>query len=299
MQLRLIEYFVALAREEHFARAAEACNVSQPTLSMGIATLEEQLGRRLVERDRRYIGLTAEGRAALPWAQQAVAAIQGFGESAMSPGGDLSGNLRLGAIPASMPVTGYLADSLRASHPRVTLSICSLTSREISQGLAAYELDAGLTYIDHEPPAGVTSVPLYGERFVFVAADGSEFAADGVISLAAALEAPLCLLHTGMQNRRILDEQLALRGLAAAPQATADSYLTLVALLRSGLLATLMPNSYAAILPDWARISAIEEPLPPARIGLVVPDRPPLPPLALAALSAAQRLDLPLEFGRS
>ncbi len=65
MQIRLLRYFVALAREEHFARAAATCNVTQPTLSAGIATLEEQLGKRLVMRDRRYIGLTPEG-AAMP-----------------------------------------------------------------------------------------------------------------------------------------------------------------------------------------------------------------------------------------
>lgn len=76
MQMRLLEYFVALAREGHFARAAAACNVTQPTLSAGIVALEEQLGKRLVERDRRYIGLTEEGRAALPWAQQAIAMIE-------------------------------------------------------------------------------------------------------------------------------------------------------------------------------------------------------------------------------
>lgn len=100
MQLRLLDYFVALAREGHFSRATAACNVTQPTLSAGIAALEEQLGKRLVDRDRRYIDLTDEGRAALPWAQQAIAMIDGLEYAAETARGALRGTLRLGAIPA-------------------------------------------------------------------------------------------------------------------------------------------------------------------------------------------------------
>ena len=94
MNLRLLEYFVAVARERHFARAAAACNVSQPTLSAGIAALEEQLGRRLIQRDRRFTGLTDEGRAALPWAQQAIAMIEGLEHAAELAHGPLTGTLR-------------------------------------------------------------------------------------------------------------------------------------------------------------------------------------------------------------
>lgn len=297
MQLRLMEYFVALAREQHFARAAIACNVSQPTLSMGIATLERQLGRRLVERDRRYIGLTAEGHAALPWAQQAIAAARNFREAAPPRHRDLHGTLRLGAIPAAMPVTGYLTDALQAAHPQVALTIRSLTSRQIAQGLAARELDAGLTYLDHESIADALSVALYVDRFVFVAAAASKAIGQGAITWREAVAAPLCLLSPDMQNRRILDEALARSGLAATPRATADSHVTLVALVRSGRFATIMPASYATLLPAWARVRPIDGDAPSAPIGLVVPDRPPLPPLAQAALSAAGELALPPEFG--
>lgn len=62
MLLRHLRYFAALAREQHFARAAVACNVSQPTLSGAIATLEAELGSRLVVRGRRFVDLTPEGR---------------------------------------------------------------------------------------------------------------------------------------------------------------------------------------------------------------------------------------------
>ncbi len=288
MQLRLLEYFVALAREGHFARAAASCHVSQPTLSAGLVALEAELGRRLVDRERRFIGLTPAGEAVLPWAQQVIAACRGLALAAGEIQGPLKGELRLGAIPASLPVTGAFAERLRAHFPAVTLAIRSGTSREIAHGLAAFELDAGITYIEHEPPAEMIAVPLYDERMLFVRRGDDGVSA--AIGWAEALAAPLCLLHQGMQNRRILDEWLAARGLAARPVATADSYPALLAMIGAGHLATIMPDSYAPLLPGWARAIPFDEPAGPSRIGLIVANRSPLAPLALAALATAERM---------
>lgn len=299
MQLRLLEYFVALAREGHFARAAEACHVTQPTLSAGIAALEQQLGKRLVERDRRYIGLTPEGRAALPWAQQAIAMIDGVQHATETARGPLHGTLRLGAIPASMPAVGHFARALTAASPALTLSVRSLTSREIERALAAFELDAGLTYLDHEPPAQVIAVPLYAERAMFVARVGSGFDAHVAMSWHEVLEQPLCLLNEGMQNRRIFDANLALHGLAVHPVATADSYVALLAMVEAGGFATIVPEVYAALIPgdSWARVLPFAEPFAANRVGLVVLDRRPSSPLAQTALAAAHRIALPDNFG--
>lgn len=299
MQLRLLDYFVALAREKHFARAAEACNVTQPTLSAGIAALEEQIGKRLVHRDRRFIGLTPEGHAMLPWAQQLIATYRGMSQAIEKAQGPLRGMLRLGAIPASAPATGYLAQALSVSYPEVTFAIRSLTSREIEHGLANFELDAGLTYLDHEPLAHVVSVPLYAERSMFVVRRGMGFDNHDSISWTEVLAAPLCLLHQGMQNRRILDAHLAARGLTLHPRAIADSYVALLAMVEAGGYATIMPDSYGALVTPlgWARMLPFDEPVPTSRIGLIVPDRTPLSPLALAALSVAGTLRLPASFG--
>lgn len=295
MQIRLLEYLVALDRERHFARAAQACNVSQPTLSAGLVALEGQLGKRLVERDRRFIGLTPEGEAVLPWAQQIVAGFQGMTSAAHSLKGPLKGMLRLGAIPASMPIIGRAAETLRRLHPLIELSIRSLTSREIERQLAAFELDAGLTYIDHEPPTNVVTVPLYSEHAMLVVARDGPLASLPQVAWSDALRLPLCLLHQGMQNRRILDEQLATHGLAIVPQATADSYITLLAMVRAGAYATIIPDSYAPLAPDWARMIPFDPPAEASRIGLIVANRTPLPPLAIAALTMAEHLQ-PLEL---
>lgn len=254
MQTRLLEYFLALEREGHFARAAAHCNVSQPTLSAGIATLEGQLGKRLIRRDRKYGGLTAEGEAILPWARQLVAAADALGRAVETARGPLRGELRLGAIPAAMPAIGCLVEAMLMRHPGLNVSVRALTSRQIERELAAFELDAGVTYLDFEPPAHALSVPLYVERTVLVSAkDG--LAIPDPLDWSALAALPLCLLHQGMQNRRILDARLSKRGLALRPLVTADSYVALLALVQQGRLCSIIPDSHATLLNglSWAR----------------------------------------------
>jgi len=292
MQLRFLDYFVALAHARHFARAAEACNVAQPTLSSGIAALEEQLGKRLIVRDRRFMGLTPEGHALLPWAQRLLADYDGLRHAVADGSGPLRGELRLGAIPASMPSVGHLVRAITAAYPHVTASVRSLTSRQIEQGLIEYELDAGLTYLSSEPPAQVLSVPLYEEHYMFATRADAALGARGTVRWDEAAKVPLCLLHRGMQNRRILDAHLGSLGLTAEPRATADSYVSLLSMVEAGGLSCILPHSYAALVPAGSGIRMIDfvDPAPANMIGLVVLDREPRSALARAAIRTAERL---------
>ena len=292
MQLRALRYFVTLAREGHFARAAEACGIAQPTLSSALAALEDHLGKRLVERDRRYIGLTDEGRAMLPWAQQLLAAHESMIHAVEVLQGPLHGEFRLGAIPAATPSTGQFAEALLGAHPGMTLSIRSQTSREIVQAIEAFEIDAGITYLDHERPANVISVPLYTERYVFVTPAAVPQNAAPPASWEEIAGHPLCLLHQGMQNRRILDGLLAAHRLAVTPRATADSYIALLAMVRSAGLTTVVPDHYVSLIEgaDWACFRPVAMDAPVSRIGVIVGDRAPLDPVAAAALTCARHI---------
>lgn len=293
MHIRFVEYFVTLARTRHFARAAEACRVTQPTLSSGLASLEEQLGKRLIVRDRRFIDLTPEGHAILPWARRLLADHEGLRHAVAAEEGTLRGELRLGVIPASMPSIGHFVRALRAAHPLLTLNIRSMTSRQIERGLIEYELDAGLTYLTNEPPAQVLAVPLYAERHRFATRADSELGRRDRVSWREAAATPLCLLHQGMQNRRILDAHLASLGLSIAPVATADSYVTLLSMVEAGGLSSILPHSYASLLPGGGALRLIDfiDPAPPNDIGVVVLDREPRSALARAALAAARELE--------
>jgi len=292
MQLRFLDYFVALAREKHFARAAEACHVTQPTLSAGIAALEEMLGKRLVVRDRRFIDLTAEGHAILPFARQLLADQEGLRRAIDAPAGPLRGELRIGAIPAAMPSVGHLVKAIHTQHPLLQLRIRSLTSREIERALLDYELEAGITYLNNEPPAQVRSVPLYSERYVFATRSDAPLAARQKVMWEEVAATPLCVLHQGMQNRRILDAHLATLGLAITPVATADTYVALLSMVAHSGLSSIVTDSHTQFVSGDARLRVIEieRAATPNSIGLVVLDREPLSALAKVAFTVAQSL---------
>src|SRR5271156_4513941 len=151
MLLRQLEYLVALAREKHFGRAADACHVTQPTLSAALRQLEEDLGAPIVERGHRYIGLTPQGRLALEHAHRILAEAAGMRREIEELDKGLSGQLRLGAIPTALPIVSHLTAPFMARYPRVTVTVLSLTSQEIQRRLDEFELDVGLTYLDNEP----------------------------------------------------------------------------------------------------------------------------------------------------
>ena len=297
MQTRLVEYFLALEREGHFGRAAASCHVSQPTLSSGVAALEAQLGKRLIQRGRKYAGLTAEGEAILPWARQLIAAVEALGQSAETARGPLRGELRLGAIPAAMPAIGFLAEAMRNRHPGLNIAIRALTSRQIERDLAAFELDAGLTYLDFEPPAHALTVALYVERSILVSAEEGVAVPDP-LDWADLADLPLCLLHQGMQNRRILDARLAERGLAIRPIVTADSYFALLGLVQQGRLCSIIPDSHSILLDGlkWARVRPLPGMREGSRVGVIVSDSAPMSPLSQAVLTVARDLRLPRAF---
>ncbi|MBC2666124.1 LysR family transcriptional regulator [Novosphingobium flavum] len=292
MQLQHLRYFTALARERHFARAASACGVSQPTLSAGLSALEHDLGKRLIERDRRFIGLTEEGAAILPWAEQVLGAVRGLTHASAALSVELQGEFRLAAIPAALPLVGAFGEALLAQNRGLAMSVHSQTSREIERGLAANTFDAGITYLDHEPAGNVLSVPLHEEQYLFVARRGTGFDGRTCVDWAEVAEMRLCLLHQGMQFRRILDRQFADCGLSVMPPAIADSYVSLLSLVRSGEFVTIFPAAYADLVSglDWCLFLPFDAEPAPRRIGLVVVDRDPMGPMARAGLLAAQAL---------
>ncbi|WP_182084008.1 LysR family transcriptional regulator [Aureimonas sp. ME7] len=290
MQIRHLQYFVTLARIGHFRRAAASCGVSQPTLSAGIASLETALGVELVRRDRRFVGLTTEGEAALPWAQQMLHDCDGMLRAAGRPGFGLTGRLRLGVIPAAMPAAGAIPPVLAAEHPDLQPVILSMTSREIERALQAHDIDGGVTYLDNEPLSGVISWTFYEERYLFATPADGAFRGRTSVSWAEAASAPLCLLTRDMQNRRILDAQMSRVGVDAGPRATANSYTALLSMVRMGELSSILPHPHARMADRDPAILILpfDDPSPPQAVGLVVLDRHPMSSLTRAILACVR-----------
>lgn len=234
MLVRHLSYFVTLAREKHFAKAAEACNVAQPTLSAAIRKLEEDLDVRLVVRSHRFVGLTTEGEKLLAWGRQILTDYNSLKDDLSGARAGLTGLLKLGVIPAAMPSVSFITARFAKAHPAATVEVQSLTSRAIQDGLDAFELDGGMTYLENEPLERVRRVPLYRERYVFVAKRDHRFAGRASVAWAEAAGERLCLLSEDMQNRRIINNLAASIGVEVKPAVVSNSFLGVCSHLRHG-----------------------------------------------------------------
>ena len=290
MKLRQLEYVTALARERHFGRAATACHVSQPSLSTGIRHLEEELGVPIVIRGRRYAGLTPEGERVVAWAHRLLADADGLHENLAAMRGIVTGRLRLGAIPTALSIASTLTAAVAARHPDLSITVLSLSSREIERRLHEFEIDAGITYLDNEPLTGVRAVPLARERYVLYVHQDDPLAKQRSLTWRVAATLPLCLLTPDMQNRRIIDAAFTTAGAAPAPRVESDDIVPLWEHVAHGHWCTIGPSSWidGDALPDKIVAVPLTDPTVEQRIGVVVPDRDPLPTVTRVLLDAAR-----------
>ncbi|ODT07474.1 MAG: LysR family transcriptional regulator [Mesorhizobium sp. SCN 65-20] len=287
-----LEFFIALAREEHFGRAAEECRVTQPTLSAGIKQLEDILGVMLVQRGSRFQGLTPEGRQVLEWARRIVGDTRAMREEMRAARHGLSGRIRIAAVPTALAMIPQLTTPFRDKHPGVTFSILSRTSIEVLSLLGNYEIDAGITYLDNEPLGRVTSVPLYAERYQLITAAGNEYSDRDKVTWEEVSTLPLCLLTPDMQNRRIIDQHLAEAGVQVRPTLESNSMIVLFSHIRTGKWSSIMPLNLAETFGFAEPIRAIPiiEPDASHTVGLVVAKRDPNTTLVQALLDEAMAL---------
>ncbi|MCW1931682.1 LysR family transcriptional regulator [Pararhodobacter zhoushanensis] len=254
-----LEMLIALARERHFGRAAEACHVTQPTLSSGIKALEQSLGVQLVQRGARYIGLTTEGERVLARAKTIVAEARAMKSDVAVAREGLSGTLRLGVIPTALSSIHDLTRPFLAAHPGVRLRIVSLNSHEILERLTEFEIDAGLSYaaVDTpmDKPAADRSVLLYEESYALVTCARADLPASLRWADLGGYE--LGLLTTDMQNRRIIDTNLARAGISVSPRIESNSIVALISHVTAPHHATILPARTAAFYATGRELACI------------------------------------------
>ena len=285
-----LEMFIALANERHFGRAAEACGVTQPSLSSAIRQLEDQLGVQLVYRGSRFQGLTPEGQSVLDWARKIAGDVRAMRDEMRSVHAGLSGMLRLGVIPTALPMVADLTAPFTTQHPNVRVTILSRTSVEILSGIESLELDAGITYLDNEPLGRVSQVPLYLEYYRFLCSANSPLAAREKVTWAEVATEHLCLLTSDMQNRRIVNQLLAEAGVRAQPTVESNSTIALIAHVRSGKWCSVVPMRLAQMFQDGSLKSIpIVQPEVEHVVGLITPRRDPQTPVLSALIDQAAR----------
>jgi DNA-binding transcriptional LysR family regulator len=295
-----LEFFIALAKEQHFGRAAEELGITQPTLSAAIKQLEDQLGVMLVKRGSRFQGLTPEGEQVLQWARQIVGDARTMREEMRAARYGLSGRIRIAAVPTALAMVARLTTPFREKHPGVTFSVLSRTSIEVLSLLGNFDIDAGITYLDNEPLGRVTSVPLYSERYQLITPAGNLLSDRKQVTWSEVSRLPLCLLTPDMQNRRIIDQHLAEAGTVARPTLESNSMIVLFSHIRTGKWASIMPLNLAETFGFAEPIRAIPivEPDASHLVGVVAAKREPHTPLVAALLDEAMALADNFKAGR-
>jgi DNA-binding transcriptional LysR family regulator len=292
--MQQLEYLLALARERHFGRAAKACNVSQPTLSVAIRRLERELGVVIVLRGHRFEGFTDEGSRVVSWAHRILAERDELLADVERMRGRLSALARVGAIPTSVPASPLLTARFRRNNPAATIRVEATSSREIAARLADFEIDAGLTYLDDEIPPGSTCIELYRERYVLLAPAADPLMLQDEIMWSQAAKLPLCALTPAMRNRRIIDANMAADGIRFHPVVEANTVGTLYAHLTDLELATVASHAWLhafGVPPGMAARPMVQYGDDGPAVGLIVLDREPNSIVAGALVSAAAEVD--------
>lgn len=292
--LEKLEFMIALAREQHFGRAAESCGVAQPTLSLGIQSLEQILNTSLVKRASRFQGFTPEGERVLLWAHRLVGDARAMRQDILGLKTGADSHLRIAAIPSAMPLVARLTVPLQQRHPNVRFTVLGRTSAVLLNMLRQREIEAGITYLSNEPIGDVSAIPIYREEYLLLTTPHGPLGEHDRVTWSQAAGAPLCLLARDMQSRRIVDSILRRIGVEVTPVMETDSFTALMAHVRVGHWASIVPNSALETAEPTDRLRAVPivEPDVFHTIGLVISDRYPVQP-AIATLIEEARTRSP------
>ncbi len=240
-----LRYLLALAEHAHFGRAADACAVTQSTLSAGILTLERQLDAAILDRGAsKRVVFTSLGREMVERARVAMAALTAIVETADAARSPLSGPLRLGVIPTVGPfLLPRLVPALRTAFPRLRIYLREDTTERLLDRLGGGALDLALLALPCAC-AGSETLPVARDDFLAALPPGHKLAALGIIPITALAAEPLLLLEDGHCLR---DQALHACGFArgqtpAGEGFAATSLHTLVHMVAGGLGITLLPR---------------------------------------------------------
>lgn len=171
MNLQQLRYVVAVNRFRNFAKAAESCNVSQPTLSAMLQKLEEELDIRIFERSNKSVTPTTAGEKIIRQAETALLEIDRIGEIVLEGKGQIGGKFAMSVGPTIAPyILPKFIKKYRESFPSVELSIQELKVNFMLEALLRGELDAGIA-ISENAREGILEIPLYTEKFLVYLAE--------------------------------------------------------------------------------------------------------------------------------
>jgi DNA-binding transcriptional LysR family regulator len=294
MFLRQFKYLVAVAEKEHFGRAAQSCNVTQPSLSSGIKQLEFELGVPIFLRGRgqRYYGLTPEGVRVAKWARSIIAHCDAMRDEIDLMHNNLKGNLRMGAMPSMSPVMPLLVRQMRERHPSVRADLQFIGIEAMVLGLSNFSLDVAVTYLDDEALGRLNRMPIYCEKLSLLVPDIDKYKGRTSISWKEAAELPLAMLRPSMHERKFVDQIFASIGCEPIVKVESESIVHLMFQPQYGDLATIIPGHFTRMpgLHPGTKALELVDPVASREVGLIWANGEPVMPMASAMVSTVKEL---------
>jgi LysR family transcriptional regulator, hydrogen peroxide-inducible genes activator len=268
--LKQLRYFDALAREQHFGRAADACSVTQPALSMQIQDLEASLGIALVERSRSGIKLTPKGEEIAARAQRLLNDVRNLIDYAQHAGGILSGTLRLGVIPSIAPyLLPPLLPLLKEKYPSVKLYVRETQTQPLTDELVGGKLDVLLLALPLKNP-DIETLPVFDDRFLLAVPKAKKLSGRVRATKDMVEGDRLLLLEEGHCLRDQALTYCSLQQADAVNTFGASSLSTIVEMVSAGFGITLLPEICLGVEGRSREIKVIRfvDPEPSRSIGL-------------------------------
>lgn len=286
MFLRQFEYLIALEKEGHFGRAAERCHVSQPSLSSALQQLEAELDVPIILRHQRYQGFTPEGERVVSWAKRLLADRKSMLEELAIMRRNLTGRIRIGAMPTSSPILPRVNQLFSALYPSVEVDIQFLGSDKLINELHNFELDVGITYLEGTSLKKLNTMVLYEEQLSLMIPQKMLPAKQKSISWAQAAELHLGLLSPTMREREVMDEAFEHVGCNPTPNLECNSIFQLAFHVMQGDIATIVPNGFSRTNDAFPGTREIElvDPVVSKPVGLIWEKV--IPPLPMAQAMA-------------
>src|SRR6201988_5091907 len=268
LTLRQLRYFDALARHGHFGRAANACSISQPALSMQIKEMEEALGGPLLERGARQVALTRLGEELVERVRDILRSVDELGDFARASRDQLEGRLRIGMIPTIAPyLLPRIIANLTRMHPELDTQVREALPPKLIRELSEGRLDTAIVALPVSEPS-LTEVALFSENFLLVRPRKDE--GTPVPSREMLREMRLLMLEEGHCFR---DQALSFCKMHSSPRELlgANSLSTLGHMVSAGVGVTFIPEMAVSVETRSAAVSVarFKNPQPSRTIGMV------------------------------
>lgn len=289
MELRHLEYFVAVAEEANFTRAAERIHVAQPAVSAQIQRLERELGQPLLDRSRRTVRLTAAGEAALPYARVALAAVADIRVAVDELTQLIRGTVTIGTVTSHSVDIPLLLAEFHAEHPNVEIMLSTDNSDALIDKVRSGRLDAAIASVgSDERPEGLHVEVVTDEAIVVTVSRADQWASRKTIRLKDLADRQLIALPVGAGIRHQFDAACARAGVTPRIAFEASTPLALADLAERGLGAAIVPASVPRSRVGLHAVAIIPELR--GRLVLAWRSDGPMSPAARVLVDRARRL---------